>query len=77
MDSGGILINTVVAFSNNVKTASEIANEAVMINGLLFEPVAEPPMIIGSNGRTQGAMIVNIPAIKDPNTSNMCFLTAI
>ncbi len=44
-----------------------MANDAPIMYGLAFSfllPLIEPPIITGNRGKTQGARIVSIPAIK-------------
>ena len=63
---GGIVINAVENFSNNVNKIIETLSDAVIIYGLyLFLSVMLPPIITGKSGKTQGANIVNTPAKKE------------
>lgn len=69
-------IKSVVALRSKVNTSNETANDAAIMSGRflsLFSPLTEPPIMIGSRGRTQGASTVNIPAMKAPNSKNILF----
>ncbi len=64
---GGMLIKTVATFRIKVKRMTETVREAVITYGFSFDLTSETelPMITGSNGSTQGASTVSIPAINE------------
>jgi hypothetical protein len=66
----GIPRSKVEAFSNTVKRTIETASENVTIYGYhsLSSPM-DPARMSGRTGRTQGARIVSIPAIKAVSAS--------
>jgi hypothetical protein len=69
-----MLIKIVVAFKRRVKIIRETASETAIIIGRrlsLVLPLTDPPIIIGSNGRTHGAKTVSMPAIKAPMSKNI------
>lgn len=67
-------MNRVVTFRRSVKIRSERAREIVIISGRFLSsalPLTDPPIIIGSKGKTHGANTVSKPAINAPNSKNM------
>jgi hypothetical protein len=68
---GGILINAVLNFKARVKITIAKAKEAVITYGLRLTPLTEPPMMIGSSGKTHGANTVRMPATKETTSKNI------
>jgi len=59
----GIVINAVVALSNNVNITINIHADPIIISGLYrFCEDSDPHIITGNTGKTHGAKTVSIPA---------------
>jgi len=66
--SGCIFISSVEDLSIKVNTNIDTEREVIIVNGFFqLLPVSEPPKITGSSVKTQGARIVNTPAINEMN----------
>lgn len=77
--------STVVALMSREKTITEAARLPAMSTGrsqfILFlswlTSTSEPPIITGSNGRTQGAATVRTPAMKESMSKNTVIVSCV